>query len=268
LGRDAVFSNKKLCLVATDPEFLIDLLSGLSQRAYVKYGTIAREGMYLGRCSLGTDQAISELCQELKGHARLMVSLQDDAWFKSFRAKPVPSDCCGVWDDWAEHEARVAAVLEGAFGRPDEARLVAAIRAAGSATISLLAGVPPQQREREEWLVVGHVLLSPVSIDGNYEPRGLGLGPLAVASAHQRRGFGTRLVEAALRRARLLGFSYIVVLGNPQYYSRFGFVGAARYGLSYRQAVEESSFMALELVSGALEARSGVVRYHAAFGEH
>jgi putative acetyltransferase len=267
-GRSAARSSKKLCLVATDPELLIDLLYGLSLRPdcfYVKYGTIAREGMYLGRCNLATDDAISELCQELKGHPRVMVSLQDDGWFNRFRAQPVADDSCGVWDDWTEHEAQVAAVLEAAFGRPDEARIVTAIRAARAATVSLLAGVPPQERQRE-WPIVGYVLLSPVTIDGQREPRGLGLGPLAVAPDHQRRGFGARLVESALRRALLLGFSYVVVLGSPRYYSRFGFVEARRYGLSYGRSHADPSFMALELVSGALEATPGVVHYHPAFG--
>jgi putative acetyltransferase len=266
LGRGAAFSNKKLCLVATDASFLIDLLYGLSLRAdcfYVKYGTVARDGMYLGRCFLATDEAVSQLCQELKSHPRLMVSLQDDAWFNEFRAEPVAGNACGVWDDWLEHEAEVSAVIEAAFGRADEARLVAAIRAAGAATVSLMARVPPLDRVRDDWPVVGHVLLSPVTIAAASEPRVLGLGPLAVAPAQQRRGFGTRLVEAALQRARVLGYAAVVVVGNPRYYSRFGFIGAEQLGLVYEGAPAEN-FMAVGLVPGALT-RSGVVRYHPAF---
>ena len=81
LGRGAAHSSKKLCLVATDARFLVELLYGISLRPdcfYVKYGTVAREGMYLGRCSLLSDEAASRLCQELKGHPRVMVSLQDE----------------------------------------------------------------------------------------------------------------------------------------------------------------------------------------------
>lgn len=267
LAPGAAYSHKKLCLVATDLDFLRELLYGLSLRDdcyYVKYGTIAREGMYLGRCFLTTDQAVSELCQELKGHARLMVSLQDDAWFNTFREEPVASDSCGVWDDWTEHEADVAAVLESAFARPDEAKRVAAVRASRAATISLVAGIPPEARGVSPWPIVGYVLLSPVSIDGSFEPRGLGLAPLAVAPEFQRRGFATRLVEAGLRRARLLGYAYVTVLGRPEYYSRFGFVVASQHGLSYRGA-SEPSFMALELIPGALREACGHVDYHAAF---
>lgn len=266
-GQDAVFSSKKLCLVATDPACLIDVLYGISLRqdcVYVKYGMIARDRMYLGRVSLATDQAVSELCQALKGHPRLMVSLQDDAWFNTFRELPAADDSCGVWEDWPEHESQVATLVESAFGRPDEARMVAALRAAQAVAISLVAQMAPQDREREPWPIVGHILLSPVTIDGSREAWGLGLAPLAVAPAHQRRGVGARLVEAALRRARLLGYAYVVVLGDSHYYPRFGFVPASRFGLSCPLAHLETDFMAIELVPDALTKASGVVRYHPA----
>jgi putative acetyltransferase len=267
LGPGAAHSDKKLCLVATDLAFLRELLYGLSLRDdcyYVKYGTIEREGMYLGRCFLTTDQAVSELCQELKGHPRLMVSLQDDAGFNAFRDEPVANDSCGVWDDWTEHEAEVAFVLESAFGRLDEAKMVAAVRASRAATISLVAGIPPEARAVSPWPIVGYLLLSQVTIDGNFERRGLGLAPLAVAPVFQGRGFGTRLVEAGLRRARMLGYQYVTVLGLPEFYSRFGFVAASQYGLSCR-GISEPAFMALELVPGALRDGVGVVEYHASF---
>jgi putative acetyltransferase len=268
LGRDGVHSSKKICLVATDAGFLAELLYGLSLRDdcfYVKYATVGRDGMYLGRCFLATDDAASQLCNELKGHPRLLVSLQDDAWFARFRNARVPSGSFGVWDDRPEHEPQIAAVLESAFGRPDEARMVAALREAHAVAVSLVAQTPPEDRERAPWPVVGHIALSSVRIDGFSEPRGLGLGPLAVAPAHQRNGVGTQLVRAALRRARLLGYSYVVVLGHPHYYPRFGFVPAARFGLSYPEPAPEAVFMALELVSGALVKVTGVVHYHQAF---
>lgn len=270
LGRDAAFSNMKLCLVATDPVRLLDLLYGISLRQdcfYVKYGMIAREGMYLGRVSLATAEAVSELCQQLKGHPSLMVSLQDDAWFDKFREPDVPDGSCGVWDDWTENEAEVAAVVESAFERRDEAELVARLRTARAATVSLVAGIPPRDRRCEPWPIVGYVLLSPVTINAANEPRGLALAPLAVAPAHQGRGFGSRLVEAALLRARLLGYGYVVVLGEPKYYARFGFSAASRFGVSYSDGELQPYFTVVELVAGALEGVSGTVHYHPLFQE-
>ena len=88
LGRDKPYSQQKLCLVATDRAYLVNLLYELSQREdcyYVKYSTTPRDGMYLGRCFLATDGAAGQLCQELKAHPKLLVSLQDDAFFNAYR---------------------------------------------------------------------------------------------------------------------------------------------------------------------------------------
>ena len=75
---------------------------------------------------------------------------------------------------------------------------------------------------------------------------------------------GTRLVKAALRRARLLGYSYVVALERPRYYQRFGFTPASRFRLSHQAPIVEADFMALELIAGALVNVSGVVRQHPA----
>jgi putative acetyltransferase len=260
-GPDVTYSSKKVCLVATDVQLLMEVLYCLSQREdcfFVKYGTVARDGMYLGRCFLATDEAASELCQELKGHPRLMVSLQDDDWFARFRHKRAPGEPFQVRDELPAHAPQVAAVVEAAFQRPDEADIVATLRAAKAPVIALVA------QAREGGSIIGHIMLSPVTVGGSSEPRGLGLGPLSVAPEFQRTGVGSRLVEAALRRARLLGYAYVVVLGHPPYYPRFGFVPASRFGLSYPAPVPDPVFMAIELVAGALAGSTGVVRYHRA----
>lgn len=264
-GPQARWSQLKVCLIATDAPFLIDLLFGLSLRAdcgYVKYGVIPRDGMVLGRCFMKTDAIAAELCASLKGHPHLMVTLQGDDYFDAFREAP---DRVGVWDELDEDDiAGVQRVNELAFGRPDEASMVAAARATRIGIVSLVLGVAPA-RSDETWTVVGHVMLSPVRVEGRDRPRGLGLAPLSVLPEQQRKGFGSRLVTAALKRARLLGTEYLVVLGHPRYYRRFGFVPASRFGLRPEFDVPEDAFMATELVPGSLANVSGVVRYLAAF---
>lgn len=289
-GKGAPYSQKKLCLVATDAAFLVDLLYGISQRSdchYVKYGTKRRDGMVLGRCFFTTDEASAELCHALKGHPKLMVTVQDDDFFNAYREAPVPDGGCALWDDMPHEVAEVLAVHEAAFGRPDEARMVKAVGESGVPVISLVAGV---KAETGAWRIVGHVLLSPVSVvaparDAASESdaahtavprqtdtqetnalRGLGLAPLAVLPEFQRRGYGAQLARAALQRASLLGYGYAVVLGHAPYYSRFGFVRASHFGLRYEADVSAEHFMALELAPGALDGASGVVRYHDAFG--
>lgn len=57
----------------------------------------------------------------------------------------------------------------------------------------------------------------------------LGLGPLSVHPAHQRRGVGSALVHAVLGAAEALGAPLVGLLGSPGYYSRFGFAPASAH---------------------------------------
>jgi putative acetyltransferase len=269
LGEHAAHSQSNLRLVSTDPAFLVDLLYGISERRdcwAVKYATSPRDGMYMGQLWLQSDGAVAGLYQELEAHPRLMVSMQNDTSLEYSRAMPLPGGSCRICDDWPEHAAEVSEAHRQAFGRADEAAIVDALRASSAATVSLVAQLAQDDRRRHgAGPIVGHVLLSPVTLDGRFEPRGLGLGPIAVLPSHQRRGVGARLIEAALRRSRALGYAYVVVLGHPEYYPRFGFTPASRFGLQFEHPVPDEVFMALELVPGGLERASGIVRYLPAF---
>ena len=78
--------------------------------------------------------------------------------------------------------------------------------------------------------IVGHILFSPVTLTGHGDLTIMGLAPMAVLPTNQRRGIGSSLVRAGLDRCRQSGCDAIVVLGHPQYYPRFGFVPASRFG--------------------------------------
>jgi putative acetyltransferase len=256
----------KVCIGATDPRLLLDHVYWLSLRedcVGVKVSRFERDGMVLARVWLRTDHAAAELCELLKGHPRLLVTLQDDAYFDPFRAPPLGPGQYGVFEEFVDDAAAVAEVQRAAFGRPDEAAMIDAVRASRVPVLSLVALT--RSDDRGAFSVAGHVLLSPVTIEGRGEPPGLGLAPLAVLPEHQRRGVGTLLVQAALSRARLLGLAYVVVLGHPRYYTRFGFVPASRLGLRYDQPVPDEAFMAIELREGGLAGVSGTLRYQPAF---
>jgi putative acetyltransferase len=157
----------------------------------------------------------------------------------------------------ADHE-RVQEVHEAAFGRPDEARLVEALRRSERPTLSLVA----------EWAgrVEGHVFLSPVAIEGAADaPPAAGLAPLGVAPAVQGRGVGGALMRAALSRAPSLGWRAVFLLGDPGYYARFGFVLAAPRGFHYESPAFDSAFQMRELAPAALSGLGGFVRYADAF---
>ena len=176
-----------------------------------------------------------------------------------------------IRDDAPGDAAAIATVLAAAFepatgSLPAEAELVAALRAAGALSLSLVAEAP-------DGTLVGHIAFSPVTVGGPIEGSGensgsgrlLGLAPLAVLPPWQGRGVGTALVEGGLARARAAGAELVFVLGEPAYYRRFGFRPAAERGIAWEHAAPAESFMALALAPGAGAAPRGVLRYHAAF---
>jgi putative acetyltransferase len=166
--------------------------------------------------------------------------------------EPMP---CEVRPEQPSDAAAVARVHEAAFPTDAEARLVALLRDAGKATVSLVAVT--------EGRVVGHVLFSPVTIHGS-PTVGLGLAPVAVLPECQRRGVGSRLIEAGLDVCRGAGVPFAVVLGHPDYYPRFGFRRASERGLGNEYGADEA-FMVLELLPGSLPAGGGLVRYATEF---
>ncbi len=137
------------------------------------------------------------------------------------------------------------------FSDGSEPGIVAGLRAAGALTLSLVA--------EAEGAIVGHVAFSPVTIDGE-ELGWLGLGPVSVLPARQRQGIGSALIREGLAQLAGRGTQGIVLLGDPGYYARFGFVCHGRLVLP---GVPARHFMALALQG---EVPEGEVAYHPAFG--
>jgi putative acetyltransferase len=156
-------------------------------------------------------------------------------------------------------EAAIVRVHREAFGRAEEAELARRLHARGDDCVSLAA------LEGDE--IVGHVLFSPVSVDGRSFARApMGLGPVGVLPDHQRSGAGVALCRAGIDACRVRGAPFVVVLGHPTYYPRFGFVPAMRFGLTFGDMPPRDAFMAMELVPGALAGVKGAVRYGPEFG--
>ena len=149
----------------------------------------------------------------------------------------------------ADREA-VFALVSAAFGQADEARLVQDLHRAGDGAIALVA--------EDDGAILGHVLLS--RMDAPF--RALALAPLSVAPARQGQGIGASLVRAAIDRSRGQGWDAVFVLGDRDYYERFGFDAAAAEGFTTPYA--GAHFMALALTA-TLPALTGELRHAAAF---
>jgi len=159
-----------------------------------------------------------------------------------------------------DDRASIYDLLCQAFPTPEEALLVERLRESGNATVALVAIDAADDGERD---VVGHVVFSPVELEPPTPWPGLGLAPLAVRPHAQRQGIGSQLVQTGLESCRAAGAGFVVVLGDPAYYRRFGFVAGSQFGLANEYGVDHE-FMALELKPGCLS-YGGLVRYGAEF---
>ena len=156
-------------------------------------------------------------------------------------------------------EAAVRLVNLAAFEEGPEAGLVDRLRAAGADYHSFVA--------IEHDKIIGHILFTPVTVDGQ-DVVGVGLAPMAVTPAHQRQGIGSELVRYGLEQMRAKKYPFVVVLGHPGYYPRFGFERASCFGFrSQWEGVPDDVFMVTVFDSAALPAGGGVVRYRIEFGE-
>ncbi len=168
------------------------------------------------------------------------------------RPEPLPAR---IRDERESDAGAIASLIERAFltakhAGGNEAAIVAALRAADALSVSLVA--------ESDGILTGHVAFSPVLIDGR-DMGWFGLGPLAVAPEHRHHGTGAALVRQGLARLRAAGASGCVVLGDPDYYARFGFAPDRALVLP---DVPAPYFQALRFddAEGA-----GIVAYHPAF---
>jgi len=146
-------------------------------------------------------------------------------------------------------------VHRAAFGRDSEAQLVDRLRSESLVVVSVVAC-----NGRD---IVGHALFSELVIETkSVALPAVTLAPIAVVPNRQRQGNGSRLVLFGLQRCREKGKAAAIVLGDPRYYSRFGF--EARQTAKLMGPFAGAHWMGLELIAGALS-HSGTVCYPDAF---
>lgn len=160
-----------------------------------------------------------------------------------------------IRDEQDVDQPRVFDVVRAAFRTDKEARLVNLTRERQHNRISLVA--------EADRLVIGYVLATPLSFRPTVPLNCLAIGPLAVFPDWQCKGVGSNLMEGVIQRARDEGVDALFLLGDPDYYPRFGFAATHidnEYGAT-------DAFMALELRPGCLHDVRALAIYVDEFSE-
>lgn len=115
--------------------------------------------------------------------------------------------------------------------------------------------------------IVGHILFTPIVIECiRKQTHGMGLAPMAVIPEYQKKGIGSKLVIAELENMKYLNILYIIVLGHPAYYPKFGFEIASKYNIkSEYDSVPDETFMILILNKDKMTGIKGDAKHRPGF---
>jgi putative acetyltransferase len=160
-----------------------------------------------------------------------------------------------IREERPEDLTAIRKVNKRAFDQDQEGNIVDALRSNGAALLSLVATLDDR--------VVGHIMYSPITVGETIT--GAALGPMAVVPEHQRKGIGTKLVEAGNRNLQDAGWPFIIVIGHSDYYPRFGFTPASAFGITCEWEVPDNVFMILVLDESKIAGVSGLARYRHEF---
>ena len=144
---------------------------------------------------------------------------------------------------------------ELAFDQKDESELIERIRK-GNSFIPELSLVAEIDKE-----IVGYILFSKIKIKNGINFESLALAPMAVLPKFQKKGIGGSLIIEGLKKAKELGYKSVIVLGHKEYYPKFGFKKASKWGIVCPFEVPDEYFMAIELTAETLSEKTGTVVY-------
>lgn len=152
----------------------------------------------------------------------------------------------------AEDKQAIADLNTRAFGRPDEANIIAKLEEDGDVLLQIVAVMDDA--------IIGHILFYPIGVRGKLGA--VGLGPMSVEPWMQREGIGKGLVNHGLVSLKQSGVALVFVLGHPEYYPKFGF--SQQQAAEFKAPWNGPEFMAMRMRYGP--PMSGTLLFPAAFG--
>ncbi|WP_413283837.1 GNAT family N-acetyltransferase [Vibrio sp. MA40-2] len=153
----------------------------------------------------------------------------------------------------------IDALLKSAFETEAEASLVMSLRENSRFTLSLVACT-------DEGKLIGYALFTPVSLNGEHFGW-QGLAPIAVKQEFRRQGIAGKMIKQGLDSLYEFGYLGCAVLGDPEFYSRFGFIDATEFGMHSSWDVPQGVFRVRELTENEFAGKQGLLEYSPEFSE-
>ncbi|PMH41184.1 GNAT family N-acetyltransferase [Vibrio sp. 10N.286.49.B3] len=150
-------------------------------------------------------------------------------------------------------------LVKAAFDTEAEANLVMKLRENSQLTLSLVAC-------SDDGEVIGHVMFSPVTVEGQ-DINWQGLAPLSVKKEYRQQGVASKLIQEALIMLQDFSYPACVVLGDPDFYTRFGFKPASEYNLRCEWEVPSEAFLILGVDNYSLDEHQGLINYRSEFSD-
>ncbi len=152
-------------------------------------------------------------------------------------------------------------INDRAFGQTQEGHVIGKIRASGTPVLSLVAEI--------DNTTVGHIFYSTSEIKcNNKRITGMGLAPMVVLPKYQKQGIGKRLINESLNLLKKRSVPFIIVLGHEDYYPKFGFEKASKYGITCQwDGVPDEAFMIMILDKEKMADIHGVAKYRDEWNE-
>ncbi|SLN34775.1 GNAT family N-acetyltransferase [Oceanibacterium hippocampi] len=159
-----------------------------------------------------------------------------------------------------DDSAQIETLLDRAFGPNRYSKTVYRLRE-GVAPLGGLSLVARSGMAPELGPLLGTIRYWPIRIgvDGPAPVAAAMLGPIAIEPERRGEGIGVALIQRSLTLARWFGHRIVMLVGDPEYYNRFGFVPARPYGLELPGPVEDRRFLVQPLFAGAMEGVTGMI---------
>jgi predicted N-acetyltransferase YhbS len=147
--------------------------------------------------------------------------------------------------------AAIEELLDAAFGADRRQRTAYKLRQGVDFLPALSFGLT------DAGILVGSIQCWPVTLQENSFPLIL-VGPVAVSPTHQNQGLGHMLMHAMLDAAAVRSDAVMMMIGDPEYYERFGFSAGAAAGWKLPGPWEPRRLL-IRNVNGTLLPQSGMI---------